>query len=78
MALISGVPEPKIMEVKQKKISEPIKSAISRRGNKPKLFSKVVTVAIEALELMIESVLLKKHKEVIGTERTIGTENRCF
>ena len=63
MALISGIPEPQIMEVKQKRISEPIKSAISRKGRKPNLFAKVVTMAIEALELMIESVLVKKYKE---------------
>lgn len=63
MALISGIPEPQIMEVKQKRISEPIKSAISRKGRKPNLFAKVVTMAIEALELMIETVLVKKYKE---------------
>ena len=63
MALISGIPEPQIMEVKQKRISEPIKSAISWKGRKPNLFAKVVTMAIEALELMIESVLVKKYKE---------------
>jgi len=63
MALISGIPEPQIMEVKQKRISEPIKSAISRKGSKPNLFAKVVTMAIEALELMIETVLVKKYKE---------------
>ena len=59
MALISGIPEPQIMGVKQKRISEPI----SRKGSKPSLFAKVVTMAIEALELMIESVLVKKYKE---------------
>ena len=63
MALISGIPVPQIMEVKQKRISEPIKSAISRKGSKPNLFAKVVTMAIEALELMIETVLVKKYKE---------------
>ena len=63
MALISGIPEPQIMEVKQKRISEPIKSAISRKGRKANLFAKVVTMAIEALELMIETVLVKKYKE---------------
>ncbi len=59
----SWVPEPEIMEVKQKRISEPIKSAISRKGRKPNLFAKIVTMAIETLELMIETVLVKKYKE---------------
>ena len=40
LALISGIPEPQIMEVKQKRISEPIKSAISRKGRKANLFAK--------------------------------------
>ena len=40
MALISGIPEPQIMEVKQKRISEPIKSAISQKGKQTKLICK--------------------------------------
>ena len=64
MALISGVPEPKIMEVKRKEITEPIRESISWRGNRPRLFSRVVTVAVEALEFLIASVLFKKPREV--------------
>lgn len=60
VALISGVSEPHILEVKRKQISEPIKGAISQIGRKPRLFAGFVTVAIAALELMIE----KKYKEV--------------
>ena len=71
MALISGVPEPKIMEVKRKEITEPIRKSIARRGNRPRLFSRVVTVAVEALEFLIASVLFKKPREVPKqTERT--------
>lgn len=64
VALISGVSEPHILEVKRKQISEPIKGAISQIGRKPRLFAGFVTVAIAALELMIKSVLMKKYKEV--------------
>lgn len=64
MALISGVPEPKIMEVKRKEITEPIRESIARRGNRPRLFFRVVTVAVEALEFLIASVLFKKPREV--------------
>ena len=71
MALISGIPEPQIMEVKQKRISEPIKSAISRKGRKPNLFAKIVTMAIETLELMIETVLVKKYKESLGQKEQL-------
>ena len=72
MALISGVPEPKIMEVKRKEITEPIRKSIARRGNRPRLFSRVVTVAVEALEFLIASVLFKKPREV--PEQTEQTE----
>ena len=64
MALISGVPEPKIMEVKRKEITGPIKKSIAWRGNRPRLFSRVVTVAVEELEFLIASVLFKKPREV--------------
>ena len=64
MALISGVSEPKIMEVKRKEITEPIRESIARRGNRPRLFSRVVTVAVEALEFLIASVFFKKPREV--------------
>lgn len=64
MSLISGVPEPKIMEVKRKEITEPIRKSIARRENRPRLFSRVVTVAVEALEFLIASVLFKKPREV--------------
>ncbi|MDY4195423.1 MAG: MobA/MobL family protein [Bariatricus sp.] len=64
MALVSGVSEPQIMEVKRKQITESIKESVARRGNRPRLFAQVVTVAIEALEFLIESVLFKKSREV--------------
>lgn len=71
MALISGVPEPKIMEVKRKEITEPIRESIARRGNRPRLFSRVVTVAVEALEFLIASVLFKKTREVPEQIKTV-------
>lgn len=83
MALISGVPESKIREVKRKEITEPIKESIARRGSRPRLFSRVVTVAVEALEFLIESVLFKKSRKVseqtsvaqAGTSETEQTES---
>ena len=72
MALINGVLEPQIMEVKRKEITEPIKKSIARHGKSPGLFARVVTVAVEALEFLIESVLFKKYKEV--SEQTSTTQ----
>ncbi|MDD6588927.1 MAG: MobA/MobL family protein, partial [Anaerobutyricum hallii] len=64
MALISGVPEPQILEVKRKQITESIKKSIAWHGKSPGLFGRVIAVAVEALEFLIESVLLKKSREV--------------
>ena len=50
MALISGVPEPQILEVKRKQITESIKKSIARHGKSPGLFGRVIAVAVEALE----------------------------
>ena len=75
MALISGVPEPQILEVKRKQISEPIKNAISQTGRKPRLFARFMTVAIAALELMIETVLVKKYKEASAQKEAIKPED---
>ena len=75
MALISGVLEPKIMEVKRKEITEPIRKSIARRGNRPRLFSRVVTVAVEALEFLIASVLFKKPREVPKQTEQTETEH---
>lgn len=75
MALISGVQEPKIMEVKRKEITEPIRESIARRGNRPRLFSRVVTVAVEALEFLIASVLFKKPREVPKQTEQTETEH---
>ena len=46
------------------KRQEPIRESIARRGNRPRLFSRVVTVAVEALEFLIASVLFKKSRKV--------------
>ena len=64
MALISGVSEPQILEVKRKQITEQIKKSIARQGNRPGLFARIVTVAVEALEFLIESVLFKKSRKM--------------
>ena len=79
MALISGVSEPQILEVKRKQITEPIKKSIARHGNSPGLFARVVTVAVEALEFLIESVLFKKSGKVpeetnVALARTLEIE----
>ena len=56
-ALVSGVSEEKIMEVKQTEITDKIKQSIRRNGKQPILFVQIIKVAINVLELLIRKVL---------------------
>ena len=56
-ALVSGVSEEKIMEVKQTEISDKIKQSVRRNGKQPTLFIRIIELAISVLELLIRKVL---------------------
>ena len=56
-ALVSGVSEEKIMEVKQTEITDKIKQSVRRNGNQPTLFIRIIELAISVLELLIRKVL---------------------
>ncbi len=56
-ALISGVSEEKIMEVKQTEITDKIKQSVRRNGKQPTLFIRIIELAIRVLELLIRKVL---------------------
>ena len=63
-ALISGVAEKDILDVKQKKISEEVKHSIELYGNSPYFLADIIRLAIKALELLISKVLLAASKVV--------------
>ena len=50
-ALISGVPEGQILEVKQSEIGQKVKASIQKSGRNPALFKSLIMMAIYALEL---------------------------
>ena len=56
-ALVSGVSEEKIMEVKQTEITNKIKQSVRRNGKQPTLFIRIIELAISVLELLIRKVL---------------------
>ena len=58
-ALVSGVPEVEIMEVKQKEISSKVKTSIEVTGKEPKLLKGLIMFAVCALEVLINMVLKK-------------------
>ncbi len=62
-ALVSGVPEEQIMEVKGTEISRKATASIQRRGSNPVLFQSMIMAAIYALELLIRMVVGRKKKD---------------
>ena len=56
-ALVSGVPEKQILEVKQNEIGQKAKASIQKSGRNPALFKSLIMTAIYALELLISKVL---------------------
>lgn len=61
-ALISGVAEEDILDVKREKISEEVKRSIELYGNNPSFLAEIIRLAIKALELIISKVLLAAAK----------------
>ena len=80
-ALVSGVPEVEIMEVKQKEISSKIKMSIEVMGKEPKLLKGLIMFAVCALEVLINMVLKKtfgnaeKLMDFLGTGEENSFEN---
>lgn len=58
-ALVSGVTEKEIQQIKQEYITNRIKESIDVFGSKPELFSSIITSAIAVLALLISKVLQK-------------------
>lgn len=59
-ALVSGVAEPNILEIKHKEIGQKTKESVVDNGNAPGLFTGIIKAAITSLQMAIASV--NKHK----------------
>jgi len=55
-ALVSGVPENQIMQVKYTEISGKARESVKQFGNKPQLLATIILLAIAALELLITQI----------------------
>lgn len=69
-ALVSGVSEKQILEVKQSEIGQKAKVSIQKSGRNPALFKSLIMTAIYALELLISKVFktaLEKADKVAKT-----------
>jgi len=74
-ALISGVPEGQILEVKQSEIGQKVKASIQKSGRNPALLKSLIMTAIYALELLIGKVFkMASQKADKGIETVIKAE----
>ena len=74
-ALICGVPEGQILEVKQSEIGQKVKASIQKSGRNPALLKSLIMTAVYALELLIGKVFkLASQKADKGIETVIKAE----
>ena len=74
-ALVSGVPEEQILEVKQSEIGQKAKASIQKSGRNPALFKSLIMTAIYALEILISKVFkLASEKADKVTESFVESE----
>ena len=58
-AIVSGISETEVVEIKKTEITEKIRESVEQNGSKPELFGDIVRVAILLLEYLIAKVMQK-------------------
>ena len=58
-AIVSGVSEAEILELKKTEITDRVKESVEQNGSKPELFRDIVRVAVTLLEKLIVKVMQK-------------------
>ena len=58
-AIVSGVAESEVVELKKTEITEKVKESINQNGSKPELFGDIVRAAVALLESLIAKVIQK-------------------
>ena len=73
-AVVSGVPEAEILELKKTEITDRVKESVEQNGSKPELFGNIVRAAVALLERLIAKVMQKvmeMAEKVIGKAATV-------
>lgn len=74
-ALICGVPEGQILEVKQSEIGQKVKASIQKSGRNPALLKSLIMTAIYALEILVGKVFkMASQKADKGIETILKAE----
>ncbi len=58
-AIVSGISETEIVELKKTEITDKVKESVEQNGSKPELFGDIVTAAVALLERLIAKVMRK-------------------
>ena len=70
-ALVSGVPEEQILEVKHKEIGQKVKASIHQSGRNPALFKSLIMTAVCALEVLISKIFKMALEQVDKVLETV-------
>lgn len=70
-ALVSGVTEEQILDVKQKEIRQKVKISIKQSGKNPVMFKNLIMMAIYVLELLISKIFRKSLGEADKVRGTV-------
>ena len=76
-AIVSGVSETEIVELKKAEITDRVKESVEQNGQKPELFGEIVKAAILLLELLIAKAMQKVMdiaEKVIGNDASAAEE----
>ena len=76
-AIVSGVSDAEIVELKKAEITEKVKESVEQNGHKPELFGEIVKAAILLLELLIAKAMQKMidiAEKVIGIDVSVVKE----
>lgn len=70
-ALVSGVPEVQIMDVKQSEIGRKARASIQKSGRNPAMFKSLIMTAIYALELLISKMFKMTSQKTDKDKETV-------
>ena len=73
-ALVCGVPEVQIMDVKQGEIGQKVKDSIQKSGRNPVLLKSIIMTAVYALELLIGKLFKRASQKDKGMETIVKAE----
>ena len=68
-AIVSGVPDTVLVELKKTEITDRVKESVEQNGSKPELFGDIVRAAVAVLERLIAKVM---QKVMVFSEKVVG------